>query len=94
VADFEYRDFSGEKFSVGDRVRIVGGGDDPKWRGRGVEIYDPEPLPWPTPNPVLVPPTVKILFDDGEEDEFSGWRDVHWCHGRIEVYDFDDLERL
>lgn len=76
---------------------MVGGGDDPRWRGKVIEIYDPEPLPWepifPFPD-TTVPPTVKILFEDGEEDEFSGWRDTHWSHGRAQVYDFDDLERI
>jgi hypothetical protein len=70
-----YVDAKGNEIVQGDRVRIAGLDDysgDPSPFGEIVELLPADGDVDDYGRSVLVPPTITVKFDDGDEDRFSG----------------------
>jgi hypothetical protein len=77
VVEITYCDDNGDEIKVGDRICISGGHEmeTPTPFGVIAEIHESTIGVEDDIYPYWVPPILKVLYDDGDEDEFSaaGW---------------------
>lgn len=102
--DYEYTDAHGALLQEGDRVKMAGW----PWPGAAghelredyahgviVSISDPDGDADDEGRTIGIPPAVKVQFDDGDEDTFTGtWTARGWWDDENAPFEFEDIEKV